>query len=47
MNKISSRRLNLTLTRAGSCYTRVKKDLKKEITRAVRRRLNKDILNNV
>lgn len=40
--KISGRRLNLTRTREGSSYTRVKKSLKKDITRAVRRRLNRE-----
>ncbi len=41
--KISGKRLNLTRTRKGAWYQRVKKSLKKTITRTVRRRLNRDL----
>jgi hypothetical protein len=40
--KISGRKLNLTRTREGAGYTRVKKHLKKVITRTVRRRLRRE-----
>jgi hypothetical protein len=39
--KKSGKRLNYLNTREGSSYTRVKKSLKKTVTRAVRRKLNK------
>lgn len=45
--KKSGRRINLTTARggphAGRTHTRVKKSLKKTATRAVRRKLNRDI----
>ena len=41
MNKQSGKRLNYRNTVEGSSYTRVKKGLKKTITRIVRRALNR------
>lgn len=41
--KISGRRINVTLTRDGSCHKQVKKSLKKTVTRLARRRLNAEV----
>jgi hypothetical protein len=40
--KITGKRLNLTLTRRGADYSRVKKGLKKTVTRSVRQRLKRE-----
>ena len=45
MNKITGNRLNRQMCKQGNSYIRVKKGLKKTITRLVRRRLNREILN--
>lgn len=41
--KVSGRRLNYTSTRTGSSYMRVKKSLKKLVTRKARRALNRKV----
>jgi len=46
MNKISGKKLNTTITREANTHTKVKKSLKKTITRIVRHRLAQQLRTN-